>query len=101
MVDESLNLQFSFTNKDYEDISVYVVDGEYTLVLNHDRPSKSYYIHDWDDVYGEYVKLFDSLRYMNSADPIVLETIDLIEESEATPPDKGWDKVRELVKEVL
>ena len=100
MIDESMNLQMEYVNKDNDTISVYIVNDCTTLVLNQDRPSKSYNICDWEDVCGEWTMLFDSIRYMNSADPCLLDTIDYLRESEETPS-IDWEAVIEKVKEVL
>ena len=100
MVDEEMNLQMEYVNKDYDTIAVYIVGDCTTLVLNKDRPSKSYNICDWEDVYSEWVMLFDSIRYMNSADPCLLDTISYLRESEETPS-IDWENVIKMIKEVL
>ena len=99
MTDESMNLLFSFCSKQNHDINVYYNDEtECTYVLNKNEFGESYRIPYWDDVYGEFVKLFEQVKYFYAVDKDTYELLDIIEATGEYELD--YDAMRELMKEV-
>lgn len=97
MTDESMNLLFSFCSKKNQDIKVYFYEDECTLVLNMNNLGESYKIPEWDDVYGEYIRLFKQVKYYYFVDEQMYELLDIIEATGEYELD--YDAVRELMKE--
>lgn len=98
MADESMNLLFSFRSKKNQDIKVYFYDDECTLVLNMSNLGESYKIPEWDDVYGEYIRLFEQVKYYYFVDEQMYELLDIIEATGEY--DLDYDAMRKLMKEV-
>lgn len=99
MTDESMNLLFSFCSKKNHDISVYYNgDTDCTYVLNMTDFGKSYRVPYWDDVYGEYVKLLEQVKYFWFVDDDTYELLDIIEATGEYELD--YDAMRKLMKEV-
>ena len=97
MTDESMNLLFSFRSKKNQDIKVYFYEDECTLVLNMSNLGESYKIPEWDDVYGEYIRLFEQVKYYYFVDEQMYELLDIIEATGEY--DIDYISIRELMRE--
>lgn len=99
MLDESLNLQFSFRSKQNQDIKVYYnEETDCSYILNMTDFGKSYRIPYFGDVYGDYVKIMKQVKYFYAVDEDMYEVLKLIEATGEY--DLDYDAMRELMKEV-